>query len=334
MRHEPSWGTLGAMSHRNRGQNAEANTPPLGSETYMRVTWRAVSTSLTLLLVSLIATLAVVVSIHDVDLLSTIALALAILAFAAQLMVSLFQSNAQAQQLSATERVNNETRALLSDISARSEALLANQSGMFNKVLEYAMRIREAVADAATEAGLEDETSGEEGPEAYERFRDLVEDNLEEIRRELLADQRTQIASLRGSQRELRPEMVKFQERNRAWAARVSSFPDEDEGRKAFRLLARLSPQQRNVLIRRGTEDMMRAKRGSVPGNMVPWPNPDLQPLVDLGLMRVHERGNRDGRTMIRWTEDGVGVLRLVLPGGEVPVWLQELRRGSDPAEA
>src|SRR4051794_30757419 len=119
------------MDNRDRFAPAEHDEGAQGLEGYMRVSWRAVAIGLLLLVVAVLATLAVVVSIHDVDLLSTVALALAILAFAAQLLVSLLQSNAQAAQLSATERVNNETRALLSEISARSEALLTNQAGMF-----------------------------------------------------------------------------------------------------------------------------------------------------------------------------------------------------------
>ncbi|MEU4591123.1 hypothetical protein [Micromonospora aurantiaca (nom. illeg.)] len=100
-----------------------------------------------------LGTLAVVVGTKDVDTLSTIALALAVLAFAAQLIVSLAQGMAGAQQVAQTERINADTQAALAALRATSDALLTTQREHFSKVLSAALKraVPEAVDETLAE---------------------------------------------------------------------------------------------------------------------------------------------------------------------------------------
>lgn len=86
------------------------------------VSWRA--TAWTAISVAIVATasLAVVASINDTDALSTVALALAILAFVVQILVFLGQTQAQTQQSIRSEQLYANTVELLADIRASSEA--------------------------------------------------------------------------------------------------------------------------------------------------------------------------------------------------------------------
>ncbi|MFL6144922.1 MAG: hypothetical protein ACJ72N_24035 [Labedaea sp.] len=95
--------------------------------------------SLAIVTVVSLGTLAVVASVHDVDALSTIALALAVLAFAAQLIISLGQASAGAQQISQSERINTETKAALAELRATSDSLLANQKDLIGHLLRAAI---------------------------------------------------------------------------------------------------------------------------------------------------------------------------------------------------
>ncbi|MEU7570495.1 hypothetical protein [Micromonospora sp. NPDC049240] len=129
-----------------------------------------------------LGTLAVIVSIKDVDVLSTIALALAVLAFAAQLIVSLAQAQGSAQQLSQTERINSQTQSTLAEVRSTAHALLTNQSDQFNKVLAAALRTvtESAVREVAEATG---DTNASDGSTNQLRALDPTEIAVEVERR-------------------------------------------------------------------------------------------------------------------------------------------------------
>ncbi|WP_146766759.1 hypothetical protein [Micromonospora noduli] len=120
--------------------------------------------------------------------LSTIALALAVLAFAAQLIVSLAQAQGSAQQLTQTERVNSETQSALAEVRSTANALLTNQSDQFNKVLSALLRsatedaVRE-VAEAASSG-----PTGQAAPQAESIDPEAVAERVEIRVRQLLAN--------------------------------------------------------------------------------------------------------------------------------------------------
>jgi hypothetical protein len=129
----------------------------------LTVPWSGLSLGLFVLSLASLGTLSVVASIKDVDLLSTVALALALLAFAAQLIISLAQAQGSAQQLNQSERVNTETKSTLAEVRSTTKALLTNQSDQFNKVLSALLRqaTENAVREVAgASAGTDDTIEG------------------------------------------------------------------------------------------------------------------------------------------------------------------------------
>src|SRR5262245_48417207 len=91
------------------------------------VPWGGLSLSLSVLALALLGTLAVVVKKESADVLSTIALALAIVSFSAQLIIALAQAYNGILQVSQADRVNADTRSSLTEIRTINSALLANQ---------------------------------------------------------------------------------------------------------------------------------------------------------------------------------------------------------------
>ncbi|MFG1833604.1 hypothetical protein [Micromonospora chersina] len=150
------------------------------------VPWTWATMSLLVVAAASLGTLAVVVSIKDVDVLSTIALALAVLAFAAQLIVSLAQAQGSAHQLSQTERINSQTQSTLTEVRSTAQALLTNQSDQFNKVLAAALKsatesaVRE-VAEAADTPTGEQETADDGQRLDPEEIADQVQRRLQHL---------------------------------------------------------------------------------------------------------------------------------------------------------
>lgn len=77
---------------------AQAHNEHDGSPGF-KVPWGALSIGLAAIAIAYLGTLVVIASAQNIDALSTVALALAVLAFAAQLIVSLAQASAGAQQI-------------------------------------------------------------------------------------------------------------------------------------------------------------------------------------------------------------------------------------------
>ncbi|WP_148272159.1 hypothetical protein [Micromonospora maris] len=154
----------------------------------LHIPWSGLSLGLFAISMTSIGTLIVVVSIKDVDLLSTIALALAVLAFAAQLIVSLAQAQGSAQQLTQTERVNTETKSALSEVKSTANALLTNQSDQFNKILSALLR--SATEDAVREVAEASSDAGKTAPGQAEILDpEAVAERVEERVKRLLSSQ-------------------------------------------------------------------------------------------------------------------------------------------------
>lgn len=120
-----------------------------------KVPWGALSIGLAAIAIASLGTLVVIASVQNIDALSTVALALAVLAFAAQLIVSLAQASAGAQQIAQAERINAATQSALADLRATSQSQLANQKELFTQVLRAALPAvaQEISEDAAAADG-------------------------------------------------------------------------------------------------------------------------------------------------------------------------------------
>ena len=100
------------------------------SEGSFVASWKTLATISICLAIASLATLVTVVAINDVDLLSTVALTLAVIAFVAQLLIYIAQTAATSQQTAQSLAINTETKSLLTDIRARTggtESVLKEQ---------------------------------------------------------------------------------------------------------------------------------------------------------------------------------------------------------------
>ena len=143
------------------------DVPParkVGSPPTFTFRWAWLSATLALLSISAFGTLIVVVSVQGIDLLSTSALALAILAFSAQLVISLAQAISAGQQVASVERVNADAQAALSALRATSDALVSNQNTHFSEVLKAAIMPRGASSPMETSELAVSEVGHDDAP--------------------------------------------------------------------------------------------------------------------------------------------------------------------------
>jgi len=113
---------------------------PESEKTNLTISWRLVSYVVALITVSLAVTLAVVVASKDSDVLATIALALAILAFVAQLLIYMADSASEMRHMQQSLALNRETSNLLAEIKTRSVSSESIMKEQFDTVLKHALR--------------------------------------------------------------------------------------------------------------------------------------------------------------------------------------------------
>jgi hypothetical protein len=126
--------------------------------------WRRIAFGCALITIASLATLVVVTAVRQPDALSTVALALAILAFGAQLAIAIVQGQAFAEQRARFEEINADTRALLADLRATTGGVLTTVQSQFETVLRHALG--EAIPEAVGESV---EGGGPFDPEQFER---------------------------------------------------------------------------------------------------------------------------------------------------------------------
>lgn len=120
----------------------------------LTVPWRLVSVGLAVMTVAALAALVTVASINDADELSTVALALAVLAFAAQLVVSLAQGQAATRQEAENRRIASDTQAALAEIRASTAGLMTTVGTQYDRVLDAVLRTLPAAVAEQAEDGV------------------------------------------------------------------------------------------------------------------------------------------------------------------------------------
>lgn len=100
----------------------------------LRVSW--VIAALSCLCVSFLTAVVVVAAVQGADALSTVALALAVLAFAAQLVLSVSQEMTSAQQYHQTASINAQTLEALAEIRVATGESLERRDHQFSRLLE------------------------------------------------------------------------------------------------------------------------------------------------------------------------------------------------------
>jgi hypothetical protein len=282
----------------------------------LHIRWGVLTLSLAIFASACLGTLAVVASVQQADALSTVALALAVLAFAAQLIVSMLQSSAGAQQVAQTERVNSATQAALADIRATSTSLLSNQRELFTEVLQAALK--EKIPSVAREVA--EDSEGDISSEYS------ISDELEKKLSDAIDKAFSQLT------RNYRPPSSSQTKPSHPLYASLRSFPSEEDGRKAFALLNTLTPWEAQRLGDFGHRflDQTRERRLSrltiIQKEDAPL-GPAVQGLANKGIISITKDSklNTDARYLIKLTDRGVDVARFTTAVGRLPDWLAKM---------
>lgn len=282
--------------------------------------WRFLTTALAVAALASLTALVVVVTVADVDALSTVALALAVIAFSAQLIISLADAQSSARQFNEVARVNTETRSLLAEVRATAESVLATQKGQFDAVLRAALdrAIPEAVRQAA------DEDAGEEPEDDSQSVIGFPRDQLEASIRANFQRALEDMQEGRSSQAVRRPGPRTAEQRS--FLSRLKSWPeDSPSARQAVETFRSVNSREVVTLIRRAMQDVERAQSGKSPGGWT-TPTPSIRSLEDKGILRLTDEspsgGSHEGRKWRTFTPEGIEVARLAVATGDAPRWL------------
>ncbi|GAA1028866.1 MULTISPECIES: hypothetical protein [Amycolatopsis] len=130
----------------------------------LMIKWKTVGIVGALSGIGCLGVLITVVSIKDIDSLSTVALVLAILAFAIQIMIFIAQTAASTEQSKSTLEINSETKSILSELRTRTQATNDVLNLQFNKLLDKMLFVTQESEQNASEDAT---GSPSEGFEVY-----------------------------------------------------------------------------------------------------------------------------------------------------------------------
>jgi hypothetical protein len=248
-----------------------------------------------MLAIASLAALAIIAGVNDVDTLSTIALALAIVAFGVQILVFLAQTWIANQQTAQTQALNASTAALLTKVEVSVEGTRQVLTSQFDRVLRHALR-----------GGVP--AKGENGEGDTEAA--LHRDHLAALR-SLSPDYEEPSPS---------PEDTRIIELLR-------SYPSEDEGKNLVSVVNSLPALVASQLQRYGEAEVDSRRVGSPPGL---WLRPSGAPLsdalVERGFLEIVDQPDPSGRgrRFARLTDDGRQAARLFTAAGPVPDYFAE----------
>jgi hypothetical protein len=253
-----------------------------------------------------LTTLAVIVSIKDVDTLSTVALALAVIAFAAQLVLALWQGFATQNQTMQMERVNSETQSLLSEVRLTTNGLSNTQSGQFDRLLTSILAV---VPSAVHNVSLKNRV------DAGELARDLTT----AIRRAAIAELQT---SGSGS---WTPKVSDQWATSESLISFYNSYPGEDEGKTLIAKVSSLNPLLMAFLGQVAGEEINRIRFGLPLEYKIREGAVFTAALVRKGLAEYCPpplSAPDDGSTWARLTSRGRDLIRVVVAPPPCPPWV------------
>ncbi|HEX9966445.1 MAG TPA: hypothetical protein VGB06_00715 [Solirubrobacterales bacterium] len=242
-----------------------------------------------------------VISIEDADLLSTVALALAVLAFSAQLVVFVGQERSASEQARRNEELHGRMQGVLAEIREKAAGTQADVKTISEKMLE-----------AILAKYLPDAAEGQLNPQ---RLAAEISSAVSQVQR----DDESQFAQdTLFPPRRPTPNDQRYREVLR-------SFPNEEEVGDAMTILTSL-PQRDRIMLKRFGEDEILALRPDSPYDPS-WV--DLtQSLTAEGLVAPYppEYQALGGLRVSRLTDKGRSVARLLTATGEPPPHLEGLR--------
>lgn len=262
---------------------------------------------LSVISVACLGALVVVATVKSVDTLSTVALALAVISFAAQLIVTLAQGQQSAQ-------LNSETKAALTEMRANAASLLANQSGQFNTVLNALIgQARTAYEEATTGEPGDGQSALEAGADLSQTFGSRFADAL--------ARGIVQAAQAQSSQSRQPPGPNSLA----GWRVLLQSYPSREEGEPVVGILRNLSggAMARLAELVSSSMNSLRPDRAATYQGAAGQQdeNPENQQLIDAGLIERIAASSATGRTIYQFTPSGVLAARLIRGVGERPEW-------------
>lgn len=289
------------------------------------LSWRWLGIALATTTLSLIATLAVVAWKQNADALSTTALILAVLSFAAQIVLAFAQAYSGNRQAIETSRVNSDTRATLAAIATASNALLSNQRGQFSEVLQAALSVvsREATKDIPEDGSSGDEASllSMSGFAEGRSMSDSCSNSLKPDKgKAALITQRVAWSEADRPDKPLSIDALYF---------RLARYPSQARGEQVLPILSGLTSKNAIVFSRVATLLSERARRGDGPRLSITIKgrqHSSLGELQEAGLITVikiaEDIANDTNTFWVELTDTGIDVARLFLGQGMIPSWL------------
>jgi hypothetical protein len=261
---------------------------------HLQVPLGALAVASTCIALACLVVLVVVASINDVDTLSTVALALAIIAFVAQLIVFVVQTSAANQQMLQSRELHSELVRLLGLMGERARGTEAAVSTINERLLEAAL-------------GKALGTTGTGGEDAKSIAREVAA---------MLNVPADTIVAPAPSERSPSPGAVTDIEAHDAAARRLRSFPQDPEA--ALRVLTALDSNAREGLRRFAQDELTHAGTPLGVGRGSEMPGFD-QLLAD-GLVEAIS----PGRSIYALSDDGRDVARLLYGEGPYPSAIAE----------
>lgn len=279
----------------------------------LTIPWPRVGIASIVIAVAACGALVIVTAVQDSEVLSTVALSLAILAFVIQILIFLAQSSANARAAEYIQGVNTETRAALSELRASSEGTQAALNDQFDKLLDRVLlATKESVAEVEEEY--------------------LTQGSLDDLRARLISDVREAVQSSRPvvTERRVPSENSPHEETLR----RARTLPSV---RMADRLaedgLADLSPAAARQLARFALDVTNSAEIEVPEGLPASLSTPATAELLEKGVLRPRGTPNDGDEVFMRLSPKGKAAARFVTsiepPTGKVVdllPWLEEAR--------
>ncbi len=282
------------------------------SDSHFRAPWKNVAGISALLSVAAITALAVVLVTQDqTDSLATIALVLAIVAFGLQIMIFAVQTRAASEQELRSRTLHTDTSTMLKEISALSKS---TEWLVRNQVSDLLEMFREANRQTALDSKLPDPDLN------AERSLDNLSAAVSAREQENEPKSKT---TIRG--RSVSPPLSKQRKEQLARALRglevskLTSFPEEDQGKAALETLNGLEPACLKRLKKLALDALKSKQFGTFEGLLF---NPDTdEQLLEKGLAK---RRRRSGETYSYLSGPGIETARPLVADGDIPGWLTE----------
>jgi hypothetical protein len=273
-----------------------------------RWSWFQIAVVAIVIAVGLAVSLAVVAAVQGADLLSTVALALAVMAFSTQILVFVADTWT-------TSRLNAETHGLLQELRTRVQGTEKTLNKQVDKLTDHLFQ----------NVGREFKSHTEDP----ERFRERIRNDVRGVLSEVSSEQ--QIEAVGHSDAYEEPELSKADE---AILAKLESLPDEGTGKKSLELLSTLSPIAVGSLKDFARDELRSRAYGSEPGMYLRPDHPFTDELIDRGLVQLL-RTDEEGDIWAGLTDAGRELSRLMIAPlyvNEIPRWLKEIGSAQTPS--